>query len=154
MPNNPRIAKFDGPKRKELSGLARRKTWEIVLAQSLPKNANVLSGTFVLTIKDEGTERETWKERFVVQGHTEKLKRSIVHDNSVVLKYFIKLLVGLSSLFCFRSFSTDVTQAYLQSNDKLQRDVYVRAPSELVLQSEKFLKLLKPLYGPSKSDDY
>ena len=59
-----------------------------------------------------------------------------------------------SCSFDFRLFSTDVTQAYLQSTEKLSRDVYVKPSSEFDLDPNQLLKLLKPLYGLADSGDY
>ena len=120
----------------------------------IPDNANVLNGRFVLTIKDSGTKSEVWKARYVVQGHKDKMKRSFVHDTSNARQFSIKLLVGIAALFGFRLFSTDVTQAYLQSSEELSRDVYVKPSPEFNLDSNQLLKLLQPLYGLADSGDY
>lgn len=104
LPNNFKATKFNEPKQKELAGLAKRKTTGIVRAESLPRDANILLGRFFLSIKDEVTEREAWKARFVVQGHKDKMKRSILHDISVVQQHSIKLLDGLASIFDFQIF--------------------------------------------------
>lgn len=44
----------------------------MVLKEDLDKDANMLGGHFVLTIKKKGTESEVFKARFVVQGHLDK----------------------------------------------------------------------------------
>ena len=82
------------------------------------------------------------------------MKRSFVHDTSSVRQFSVKLLVGLAALLDFRLFSTDVTQAYLQSAEELSRDVYVEPSPEFNLDSNQLLKLLKPLYGLADSGDY
>ena len=51
-------------------------------------------------------------------------------------------------------FSTDVTQAYLQSAEKLMRDVYVKPSKEFELQPDQVLKLFKPPYGLAEIGDY
>lgn len=107
-----------------------------------------------MTIKDGGTNRKVWKARFVVQGHRDKMKNSLVHDILVSRQYSVKILVELASSLGFQIFSTDVTQAYLQSSESLQRDIYIRPPPELSLKPDKVLKLLKPLYGLAESGDY
>lgn len=57
------------------------------------------------------------------------------------------MLIALASVFGFRLFSTDVTQAYLQSADKLMSDVYIKPSTEFELGPDQIQKLLKPLYG-------
>lgn len=129
-------------------------TWKVVLKEEVPSNANVLGGRFVLAIKDSDTDREVWKARFVVQGYRDKMNKSLVHDNSNVRPSSVRMLVGLASIFGFQLFSTDVTQAYLQSVDKLMRDVYVKPTKEFELAPNQILKLLKPLYGLAESGEY
>ncbi len=48
-------------------------------------------------------------------------------------------------------YSRDISQAYIQSESKLERDVYVRAPPEMNLPPSKILKVLKPLCGIPES---
>lgn len=151
---DPRASMFKKPIKKEIDGLIAQNTWKVVCRDEVPDKANILRGRFVLAIKDEGTEREVWKARFVVQGHRDNLKKSLVHDITVARQHSIKLLIGLASIFNFRLFSTDVTQAYLQSKESLQRNIFVKPPKEFGLQTNELLKLLKPLYGLSESGDY
>lgn len=47
--------------------------------------------------------------------------------------------------FQFPGFSTDVTQAFLGTAVKLQRDIHILPPSELSLKSEEVSILLKYL---------
>lgn len=156
FPADPRHkdGRFDEAKKKELKGLWDRGTFKVVLKEDVPKDANVLGARFVLSIKDEGTKREVWKARFIVQGYRDKMKTSLVHDSANARHHSVRLLVGLAAIFGFRLFSTDVTQAYLQSREKLLRDVYVKPSKEFELGPNQLLKLLKPLYGLADSGDY
>jgi hypothetical protein len=79
---DPRAMKFEEAKRKEIQGLIDRGTWKVELKEDVADNANVLGGRFVLAIKDEGTEKEVWKDRFVVHGYRDHLKPSLVHDTA------------------------------------------------------------------------
>ena len=153
-PSDPRAAKFDSAKKKEIEGLIKRGTWKIVLRDEAPKNANILGGSFVLAIIDSYIEKEVWKARYVVQGHKDKLKTSLVHDVSTARQFSVKMLVGLAVLCGFRLYSTDVTQAYLQSAENLMRDVYIKPSREFTLGPDQVLKLLKSLYGLADSGDY
>jgi Reverse transcriptase (RNA-dependent DNA polymerase) len=124
------------------------------MINEMPAGANLMSGRFVLAIKNISTNEEMFKARFVLKGYREKLKTRLVHDETTSRISSARLLVGLAAVFGFRLFSVDVTQAYLQSALKLMRDVYVTPTDKFELRPDQVLKLLKPLYGLSDSRDY
>ena len=109
-PGEPRSRdpRFDETKRKKINGLIKRGTWKIVARNEVPENANVMGGRYVLTIKDEGTNTEVWKARFIVQGYRDKLKTSLVHDTSTARQYSVRIRIGIATIFGFPLFSTDV----------------------------------------------
>lgn len=51
-------------------------------------------------------------------------------------------------------FSTDVTQAYLQSAEALQSKIFLTPCKAFQLESDKILKFLNPVYALSESGDY
>lgn len=63
---------FDHAKAQEITGLLDKKAFRVVLKEDLNRDANVLGGRFVLTIKSKGTDNEIFKARFVVQGHLDR----------------------------------------------------------------------------------
>lgn len=74
----------------------------MILRSEVPADAIISKGRFVLAMKDEGTDNETWKARFVLQGHCDAMKESLVHEISVARQRTSKRLVGLAAMFCFR----------------------------------------------------
>lgn len=131
-----------------------RKVWKVVRKEDLPPNGNILWGRFVLSIKDPETDDEIWKARFVAQGYIDKEKQYLVHDTVTSRQYSSRILIGLASTHGFKLFSTDVTQAYLQSDGELLRDIFIKPPNKFGLEPEQYLNLLKPLYGLSDAGDY
>ncbi len=153
-PGDPRYENFEEAIKKEIDGLIKNGTWKVVCYDETPKDACVLSGRFVLAIKDEGTDKEIYKARFVVRGHRDKLKKYLVHDISVIKQQGIKMLIGIASIFGLRLFSSDVIQSYIQSLENLQRKVLIKPTKEFNLKPNELLELLKPLYGLAESGDY
>ena len=117
-------------KRKEIAGLISRNTWKIVCETDLPRDANVLGGRFILTLKEAGTEKEFYKARYVVQGHRDKEKAFLVHNSTTLQQQSTKLILSLAAVFGFRIWNQDVTQAYTQSALKLMRTIFLRPPRE------------------------
>jgi hypothetical protein len=104
--------------------------------------SNYHGRSFVLAIKDSGTSKEIYKARYVVQCFRDKKKTSLVQDASTSKQQSMKLVIGLATIFGYRIFSTDVTQAYLQSAEPLMRDVNIKHSAEFELNANQVLKLL------------
>lgn len=59
------------------------------------------------------------KERFVFQGHKDKMKQSLTHNTSVAVQKGTKMIEGVAAIFGFKLYCSGVTKAYLQSPEKL-----------------------------------
>ena len=153
-PKDLRASQFADAERKEIQGLIDRGTWKVVLKDELSENGNILKGRFVLAIKDSGKDKEIWKARYVVQGYKDNLKQYLIHDTNTTRNNSVRMLIVRASLLGFHLYSTDVTQAYLQSTESLMRDVYSQPSKEFHLGPKQMLKLLRPLYGLADSGDY
>ena len=154
-----RSGDFDEAIANELRGLTERGVYEIVCKEEVPPGANILGGRFVLAIKEKGTEDEKYKAHFVVQGHTDTEKNILVHNTTTLKQSSVRMLVAIAAIFGFKLWSQDVSQAYLQSAEKLMREVYLKpnrrdAEKHFHLNEKQLLRLLKPLYGLADSGDY
>jgi hypothetical protein len=121
---------FDDAKKKEIAGLIRRGTWKIVLREELEPGENIMTGRFVLSIKNANTQEEMLKARFVCQEYRDRAKTSLVHDTALARQSGARVLIELAAVFGFRLCSTDEQQAYLQSSSELMRDVYIEPSGE------------------------
>lgn len=91
----PRECLFGKSTQKKPDNIVQSGTWNIVCINDIPENANLLLGSFALAIKDERTNGEVCKDRFVVQGYQIRLKASLVHDLPIVKTHRRTILVRL-----------------------------------------------------------
>lgn len=150
---DPREAFFDDAIRSEILGLIEKGTFRITLEEELSEQKpNIIPSRFVLTIKHVDG-KEIYKARFVLGGHKDRDKDSMVHSSNNLKQLSIKLLLALATILGFDIWDLDVKQAYLQSASKLQRSVFIK-PNIIDLQPNELLQVIKPLYGLTESGDY
>jgi len=141
-------------KRAEIRGLLERGTFKVILREEIPKDANVLPGRFVMSIKSSEDGEVKWKARYVIGGYRDRLKHLMVHTTQTLQPSSVRLLLALAAIHGFKVWTSDVRQAYLQSSHTLSREVFIRNPvAEFELNPEQCLQLLKPLYGLCESGD-
>jgi hypothetical protein len=138
---------FSAAKQKELLGLLERGTFKVVLREEIPKNAPVMKGRFVLVIKNRETDQEIYKARYVVQGFLDPLKQRAVHNSPNLRQDTSRLVLALASICGFEVWTLDISQAFLQAANENMRDIFLQPPTEMELSPDKFLELMKPLYG-------
>ena len=135
-----------------------RDSFRKIKVNQLPRNANVLGGRFVYTLKNAGLDNEQPKARYVAQGHKDREKPFIVHSIPTLRQSSTKILVSTAAVRGFRIFSHDVKQEYLQSKDKMTRILYLKPKEEdrklFGINCDEVLEILKPLYGVCDAGDY
>lgn len=62
-------------------------TWKMGCRKEGSPDSNIVNGRFVLAIKDEGTNKELWEVRFVVQGYKDAMKQSMIHNTPIFQLY-------------------------------------------------------------------
>lgn len=142
---------FEQSRQKELNGLFEHGVFEIV--DYIPPNSQVFKTRFVDEVKHAGTEKAFEKSRLVVQGYSDSGKDKILMQAPTIQRASQRILLSLApSLYAqdMKLYLRDISQAYTQSQTQLTRDVYLKPPAELGLQS-KFLRFIQPLYGLAES---
>lgn len=89
-------------------GLLQRGTSKAFPKEEVPKDANILTGRFILTIKFILDGKTNYKAVYVIGGHKEKLKSRMVHVSATVQPLSIRLLLALSAIFGFKIWTADV----------------------------------------------
>lgn len=104
------------------------------------------------------TPEETAKVRYIAQGITDALNEMLAHDVTALRPTSIRVILCVAAVLDLGLFLHDVTQAYLQAQEKLTRTMYLRPKPEdrhlFGVNEHELLKLLKPLYGLCDSGDY
>ena len=77
----------------------------------VPKDANILGGRFVLSMKNIGPKEGQAKARYVAQINRERDTPFMVHDVSTLRSSLIRLILSVAAVKRFRLFSHDVDQA-------------------------------------------
>lgn len=75
-PKDPRITSHEATeaRRKEINNLAKRGMWKLVLESEVLPDANILTGIFIISIKDTETNNSYYKARYLVDGNQKKEK--------------------------------------------------------------------------------
>lgn len=93
-----------------------------------------------------------------MQRYSDRNKAEIVHKTARIRPSSIRLVLSGSATHEFKGFSHDVTQAYLQSKDRLRREIYLQVKPQdrdiFGINENELVKIEKPLYGICDSGDY
>lgn len=116
-----------------------------------------LAADLFLAIKEFGTENESPKARYVVQGHRGREKAFLVHSTMTMRERSLRLIISFAAVKTYRIFSHGVKQAYLQSDEELSRKIYVKPKQQDLeffdINEDDALDLRKPLYGSGHRRD-
>lgn len=145
---------LNNAKIKELDGLNKYYTWNILCRVEASPDSNIFNGWFVLTTRNEGTNKGLSKARFVVKRYKDAIKQSLTHNTFIVTILSTKILVTFSEIFSFHRYTSDITQSCLQSSEYLLGEVYLSPPKKMIFKSNQLVWLLKPLCGLAESGDY
>ncbi len=151
---------FDEATIAEIREFNKKGTYEFLKEEHVPHGAKFLQSHFVLTIKTFENPDEFFKARLVILGHPVPEKPRVVNEALTVLKASIRLAVAFIASKGYPIWCLDISQAFLQREDRLRRTVYVRPPKgERILEQiwaepGSLLHAIKPQYGFSDAPGY
>lgn len=104
------------------------------------------------------TSAEKEKARYMTQGNKDRVKLYMVHETETPRASYVPLIMSVSAVKGFITFSHDVNQEYIQSKDKLLCQIFFLPKNEdceiLGMSENKLFELARPLYGILDAGDY
>jgi hypothetical protein len=142
----------------ETDGLLEKGVFTVVKVADLPKDCrrNVIQSRLILSEKDVGTQNQRKKARLVVRAFrgADLDRDKLLCHAPTASKSSFRIVLALAISQGTAVYTRDVSQAYVSSDAKLARDVYVRPPPELNVEPGVLWKLEKPLYGLPEAGRY
>ena len=122
-----------------------------VKASTLEPNTRIFGSRFVDELKKVGDDLRK-KSRLIAQNYADEGAATIPTKAPTVQRFSQRIALSIAaSISHMNTYTRDITQAYIQSQTQLERDVYIKAPDELGLDEDYVLKVVKPLYGIPES---
>lgn len=141
----------------ELNGLLDRGTFKEVKRSSFSteelRKMTIIRAKLLLSIKEPGQPEEKKKARIVAQaiGSKDRDKHMLMTYSPTVSRGSIRLMLSIAGNRGDDIFIRDISQAYVSSDSKLLRKVYLIPPRELQLDSDILWFVERPLYGLPES---
>jgi len=145
-------ATFENSRRSEINGLLEKGVFEPVNIKDVPQSVRIFNSRFVDEIKHLGTNKAFEKSRLVVQAYNDQGKNLILTQSPTIQRVSQRIILALAPTLQQKQptnaiYLQDISQAYVQSNTHLNREIFIRPPPELGLSKNSILRVVKPLYG-------
>ena len=155
--NDPRRKDFKEAIEAEVKGLFENNVFIVVRKSEFTyeeiDGMTILKSKLVLAFKDTNTTDEKKKARLVAQavGKIDKDKKLLFTYSPTVTRASIRIMLCIPTRLNLRVYLRDISQAYVSSEAKLLREIYIIPPKELKLDSDILWKVIRPLYGLPES---
>jgi hypothetical protein len=149
---------FTDSRRKEINGLLEKGVFAVVTDSDVPQGVRIFNSRFVDEIKHPGTDKAFEKSRLVVQAYNDQGKDLVLTQSPTIQRVSQRIILALTPALqqakSVALYLRDISQAYVQSDTFLSRDIFIRPPPELNLQSGTILRVVKPLYGVPEAGNH
>jgi len=146
---------------KEMNGLFENTVFKFINIDQVPEGARIFNSRFVDEVKNQGTEDAFEKSRLVIQAYNDFEKETVLTQAPTIQRSSWRIILSLAPsllLMGMQMFLRDITQAYIQSLTRLQREFYSRPPAEvkkeLGLGDDIVMMVMKPLYGVPEAGNH
>jgi hypothetical protein len=150
---------FEESDRTEMEALIANGIFEIQRLDPHKHSGRIFNLRLVREVKGKTTQPYE-KSRLVFAGHSDTGKELILTQSPTIQRMSQRLLLALGAslqaAYGMKFELRDITQAYIQSKDKLTCDLYARPPKELrnKFPPDTVFKIVRPLYGAAESGLY
>jgi hypothetical protein len=120
----------------------------------------LFNSRFVDEVKNPGTDTAFEKSQLVVQAYNDEEKELVLTQSPTIQRVSQRLILCIAAMKLPKAqlYLQDISQAYVQSTTNLNREFYVRPPrelqTELGIDKDSVLKVLKPLYGVPEAGNH
>ncbi len=144
---NPPTSTFVKSRRKEINGLLEKRVFELIIIDAVLRDVRIFNFRFVDEIKHSGIADAYEKFRLVIQTYNDNDKTLVLIQSSTIQRMSQRIILALTACIpdC-HLYLRDITQAYVQSKILLNRQFFIRSPSELDLSKGSILRVVKLLY--------
>jgi hypothetical protein len=143
---------FTKSRRKERNDLLKRRVFELIIIENVPRDVRIFNFRFVDEIKHSSTSDAYEKFRLVIQAYNDQDKTLIFTQSSIIQRMSQRIILALAAIIKHNLYLRDITQTYVQSKTFLNREFFIRSSFELDLSEESILKVIKPLYDVSETE--
>ncbi len=152
--------RFLDSSRAEIQGLLDRGTYIVVNQDDdVPPGATILKSRVIHSIKTDSGGIEKFKTRLVIQGHLDPEEGRVVSKTPTILRSSTRIILSMASTLRFKFWSRELKQAFIQWEDLLHWELYVKPPKRpdllaMIDQPPGLLQAVKPLYVLAESPGY
>ena len=152
---------FTTSRQQEVVGLVEKGVFEVIDYADIPEGARIFKSRFVDEIKNKGTDKAFEKSRLVVQAYNDPEKDIVLTQSPTIQRVSQRLILCMAAILRDENtglYLRDISQAYVQSVTKLNRDFFIIPPAELTtclnVPRSSILKVVKPLYGVPEAGNH
>ena len=156
-----KLSQFIASRQKKVVELLEKDVFKLVNLEDVSDDARVFNSRFVDEIKNSEIDKTFEKSRLMIQIYNDLNKNFVLTQFSTIQRVSQRLIICFVATFqndFTKLYFCDVTQAYVQSNSKLNRDFFIRSLQKLIammrISFNCILKVVKSLYDVSKTENH
>jgi hypothetical protein len=129
--------------------LLEKRVFELIIIDAVLKDVRIFNSRFVDEIKHPDIPDVYEKSRLMIQTYNDHDKTLMLIQSSTIQRMSQRIILALTACIMpdCHLYLRNITQAYVQSKTFLNRQFFIRSPSELDLSKNSILRVVKSLYG-------